>query len=952
MSFANRSRLFIALVIIPLVLSVSAQDEDLLLPAVGDVPLANKIQVTVDQEDETQAVIQGEAGAVFPNAFVAVQNLYTGDREIVSSTSNGEFTTSLYGRDQTPYWIAAFQRFPSDEMINNAMGTTVYGEGEENTFYVEANLGGNVPRYRIWGEVNTTELTDNEPLTVSLDVELDVTDDFPRLDNLEVRLDVEMIEFDPTTLTLPDVQTSSKPIDVVDNKIVFSVEFTFDTTFLFQAAPHFIGYIRAGEGDWERWEISGLFNLLDSALEDDFTSSLPIIIEKLITNRENTLEWGMLMDIYHHGIRGLFPSVPPPTAYPIKWHGTLNVISPDSYALDLSLLNQAFYDVSRDIWDGGLYIEIERPSGQVDKLEAGILQSQTYLDNRQITLVADDPALREYPFDEYGDYEITATISIMVDDREYTSKHGYDVRIAEPLQLTPTTLLGTPFENGDVIALSGHISPQVPATVEIGFVAQAIPSMESIMSGNDMELPAQSVDVSVQSNTYGYFVTEPFYIDESNFYLVRYTATYEDSSGRLWSSDQIVSNSFIANSESNLMAHGQRGLVDYDGNQYAWFDTTVYPNDDRNAGRQPYFPYYAGDVAYVPDAPDGGIAPKMTPSYSTDDAMSYSLSVVSPNGNMRYIADVSTGFDIRFDGEDTFNQQIGMGIDGIRAGDYAFLFGGVSVGDESAIYGSLMVVEDEDAPARVLSPFMDKLKVFGQEVDMFFVPTGVRPAQVLMKGDMLSIVGQVAPTLSAEVEVTVTSPSGQITQFEDVANAVGYFYSAENDVPLDEIGIWHIDIVMSYRGETSAGQLERPYPEGSLSYDVYVVPPENPSLGEADFITETTKTNTIYSLSIPDGWTDVRAFATVTTPSWILAQEELTVFPSGTSYTFNPTQLAREYPNVELLETAEGNHVADVVTLTLVMTGLDADGNPAIRTRTYTILHDVTYSTDGGQIVE
>ena len=48
---------------------------------------------------------------------------------------------------------------------------------------------------------------------------------------------------------------------------------------------------------------------------------------------------------------------------------------------------------------------------------------------------------------------------------------------------------------------------------------------------------------------------------------------------------------------------------------------------------------------------------------------------------------------------------------------------------------------------------------------------------------------------------------------------------------LDEIGIWHIDIEMTYRGETSAGQVERPYPEGSLSYDIYVVPPDNPAVG-------------------------------------------------------------------------------------------------------------------------
>ena len=275
-----------------------------------------------------------------------------------------------------------------------------------------------------------------------------------------------------------------------------------------------------------------------------------------------------------------------------------------------------------------------------------------------------------------------------------------------------------------------------------------------------------------------------------------------------------------------------------------------------------------------------------------------------------------------------------------------FCLVGYPDGEDSAIYGALMVVEDEDAPARVLSPFMDTLTVFGQEVDMFFVPTGIRPAQVLELDEILAIVGQVAPTLPAEVTVTVTSPSGEQTRFTDTANAIGYFYSADNDMPLDEIGVWNIDIHTTYRGETSAGQLEPPYPEGNINYDIYVVPPDNPPLGDGEFMTETRKVTQTYALEIPDGWTEVRAFATVTTPSWILAQEELTVFPAGTSYTYNPTQLAQQYPNVELLDPAEGNHVADVVTLTLAMTGTDADGNPAIRTRTYTILHDVTYTYD------
>ena len=65
----------------------------------------------------------------------------------------------------------------------------------------------------------------------------------------------------------------------------------------------------------------------------------------------------------------------------------------------------------------------------------------------------------------------------------------------------------------------------------------------------------------------------------------------------------------IKRGNPDLEAYGQRGLVSYDGSQQAWFDTSAYPDDEPNIGRQPYFPYYSSDIAYSPDASDGGIVP-------------------------------------------------------------------------------------------------------------------------------------------------------------------------------------------------------------------------------------------------------------------------------------------------------------------------------------------------------
>ena len=352
MYFPKHSRWLITFLLITLVLSVSAQDNDVTLPAVGSIPFASRIQVIPDEDDETQAIIQGDIGAVFPNAFVAVQNLYTGDREIVSSTSNGEFTANLYGRDQTPYWVAAFQRFPSDEAIENAIGTTVYGEGEDNTFYVESNLGGNVPRYRMWGKF--LQMTESSGEVYGLTVEMETTDNFQLFDELEFRLDIG----GASAFVL------GRNIKQLDNLIQFETGFTLNHRLTPKHVVFMSGYVRAGDGEWERWEASPLFGLDEQSISD-FTTILPI--QPLITDvdTQNLLEWGLMMDMLHHGARGVLPithSVPD-ASYPISLHGQLDVIQPDIYDLSPELLTQINPIVLGGNASGSIHFSIVSPSG-------------------------------------------------------------------------------------------------------------------------------------------------------------------------------------------------------------------------------------------------------------------------------------------------------------------------------------------------------------------------------------------------------------------------------------------------------------------------------------------------------------------------------------------------------------------------------------------------------------
>lgn len=912
------SLILLSLIVLPLV-----AQEDVVLPDVGDVPLASKILVTRDDDDPTTAVIRGETGAVFPNAFVVVQNLYTQDRETRNATSNGEFTVSLYGKNQTPYWVSAFQRFPSDADIASAVGIIIYGDGDDNTFYVESDLGGTVPRYRLAGEFNSTQIKSGDTWTLDLAVEWDVADNLV-VDGLHYSGDIYLVPImDGSQSQIVLADTVASNVSSTETSVQFDLNFeaiTPELPTLGQYQLQFVGYVQTGDGEREPWQSSILLGTHVVDVSSDRVD-LPVWLSNQTTPSEDLL-WSTFTDAHLQTNLGVLK-------LPIHTHSQV-ILPSNTYSLEPLWVDA----LAKPIDDGQLSVTVSRPDGTIDQIDADITQIERQLKSDTITLATPSTILKAYPFTDYGDYDIQMLGRLRLGENVYYARQtSYKIRIAEPLNLSPAILAGTPLQVGDTMSIGVHMMPQLPAdvTVDITFTTLDGAVNHQIQQG--------------QADDYGYYAGEPITITQAGTYQLSYQASYTDTEGKLWTGDSI-SMGVIANPDGNVLAYGQRGIAGYDGLGQAWFDTTIYPHDDITATQQPYYPYYSGDVAFIPDAPDSGIYPRLTSLMDNRDAKY--ITVTRPDLILRqFIAD-NTDTPVDFDGQDTFNQQLGAGVDGIRAGDYAFLFGGVASDYDSAIYGAVAIVQDEDEPARVLSPFIDPLTVFGQDVDILFVPTGARPAQVLTMGETLSIVGQIAPTLPVDGTVSVTSPSGRVTQFTDSANIIGYFYSPENNIELTEIGVWKIDIELTFYGETSLGQVERPYPTGHLSYVVYVVPPDNPPLGESEFITETSRITKTYAPAIPEGWTDVRAFATITTPSAILLQEELTVFPAGTSFTYNPTTLTREFPNIELLDTTDGYHVADVLTLTLAMTGTDASGNQVIRTRSYSITHDVTYAVDGG----
>ncbi|KPL18363.1 MAG: hypothetical protein AMJ93_13890, partial [Anaerolineae bacterium SM23_84] len=161
---------------------------------------------------------------------------------------------------------------------------------------------------------------------------------------------------------------------------------------------------------------------------------------------------------------------------------------------------------------------------------------------------------------------------------------------------------------------------------------------------------------------------------------------------------------------------------------------------------------------------------------------------------------------------DTYGYQIGEPADGDQPGDLKWEFGGAVLRapghgiNEYAIYSSLWVLLPDGDPigARVTPPFQDAtgaginggpiLTLKGQDIDMLFLPKGVRPGDVLELGDTVAFCGHVGPPLNSLVEVTITSPGGAVYHRTWHANKIGWLYDPSFDFVAEEIGRWTVDV--------------------------------------------------------------------------------------------------------------------------------------------------------------
>jgi len=130
-----------------------------------------------------------------------------------------------------------------------------------------------------------------------------------------------------------------------------------------------------------------------------------------------------------------------------------------------------------------------------------------------------------------------------------------------------------------------------------------------------------------------------------------------------------------------------------------------------------------------------------------------------------------------------------------------------------------------------------------EDIDMLFLPKGVRPGDILHLGDAISFSGHVGPPLDSLVRVTITAPSLARHVADLRANKVGWVYNPEFDFPAEEVGRWTVDVHVWHDGvyEPTGGDPNNPMNPyygtntGTVlgtqgQYEFYVVEPESPRL--------------------------------------------------------------------------------------------------------------------------
>jgi hypothetical protein len=321
----------------------------------------------------------------------------------------------------------------------------------------------------------------------------------------------------------------------------------------------------------------------------------------------------------------------------------------------------------------------------------------------------------------------------------------------------------------------------------------------------------------------------------------------------------------------------------------------------------------------------------------------------------------------RFD--DSYGMQPGSGISGDLENDFKFLFGGAVFRDigsglnKYGIYASTWFMSSglDVLGARVFPPFQGAnggpsggplLRLGREAIDAFVMPLSIVPGTILEVGNTFSFSAHVVPTLPGYVEVAVTSEDGFSQSISGRANKIGYFYDPSQDFLINEPGLYHVSVTVTFDEPTSAGPMSEPYPKGTIlgqienGYYFYVVE-SNSSFIPANFDSWGSEpfTKAQFTLGLPDGIEIERGWYSIAMPGFLLETGDISGRADWFEIVYDAFKLASTFRNIDLRSrTGYESGLSDTVWINVLV----RDVNGEYFARTVTLQGDVLYSATKG----
>jgi len=557
-----------------------------------------------------------------------------------------------------------------------------------------------------------------------------------------------------------------------------------------------------------------------------------------------------------------------------------------------------------------------------------------------------------YEFPADGDYVITLNGKITdLAGRVYAITGTYDVTIANVLDIETSLLPGTPFEVGNSLPIGLRVMPGLPAaiTYKVKHIAP------------DGEITARTFSGKANQDGWWDGDGGFFKFQQDGEYRVDVEARHTDNANNMWIG-RLTFGSAVATPEALVILHGRRGASGVSEIPTAWMLSNDITDPNADHMQLPYFSgdiiwgqnkgqlkdsvAFATSIQIIDDThplisrvreqadtvgtgiskedlikagqlPFGtNIKPGLVGKVDGVDLWAYSyISAQRPGVRVRehVLGDDVGGPYWRFD--DAYHMQSGNGRQGDLPGDFKFMYAAGVIRDATsgegiyATYGSgwVMAFDDDPMGARVMPPFQGAaggpnggplFTIHGREIDMFFLPLGIRPGAVLEIGESFRMAGPIMPTLPSHVEYIVTQPGGTQRNFQGRANNVGYFYQPEDDFVLDQAGLWTVELKVTHDGMTSAGPVEHPYPTGGpltidgSTFGFVVKGPDTRKLDIETSLSELSPAEWFsnvrtarFEATLPKDWSGDKARVIVTMPGIVLVDEEVPT--NGATVTWN-----------------------------------------------------------------